>query len=69
VTSAIDAAQQPITVQDVRGISTRNWDRAGRLVGTVDGLGQALTYSLAVVDERISMVDGDGERTLSLFVG
>jgi YD repeat-containing protein len=59
----VKAVAQPITVQDVSGISTRIWDAASRLTGFVNGLGQALTYSLDSMGNRISMVDCDGGRT------
>jgi YD repeat-containing protein len=63
----VKAVAQPITVQDVSGISTRIWDAASRLTGFVNGLGQALTYSLDSMANRIFMIDCDGGRTTQSY--
>jgi YD repeat-containing protein len=63
VTSTFDAAGQPITEQDVTGITSLSWDRDGRQISVVYPAGNALTYSLDPVGNRTLMTDPDGGLT------
>ena len=63
VTSTFDAAGQPITSQDVTGITSFAFDLDGRQISVLYPAGNALTYSLDPVGNRLLLVDPDSGLT------
>ena len=63
VTNTFDAAGQPITAQDVTGITSFAFDLDGRQISVLYPAGNALTYSLDPVGNRLLLVDPDNGLT------
>ncbi len=50
-------------MQDVTGITSYRYDADGKLIGTTDGIGKALTYTFDPVGSRTLLLDSDGGYT------